>query len=72
MTNHAFRGPSVLPVPKGVTARLECPVTMRQGAVGARLDSRGLAARNPVLLACSGKTAASCANVQENKSSAIL
>lgn len=42
----AFRGPTVLPVPRGVSARLGCPVTMRRGGAGARLDSQDLAVRN--------------------------
>ena len=42
----AFRGPTVLPVSNGVSAMLECPVTMRRGVVAAQLDSQGLAVRN--------------------------
>lgn len=42
----AFRGPTALPVPSGVSARLVCPVTTRQGGAGAQLDSQDLAARN--------------------------
>ena len=45
-TQPAFLGPTVLPVPSGVSARLGCPVTMRRGGAGARLDSQDLAAKN--------------------------
>lgn len=45
-SQHAFRGPTVLPVPNGVSARLGRRVTTRRGVVGAQLDLRGLAARN--------------------------
>ncbi len=42
----AFRGPTVLPVPSSVSARLGCPVTMRRGRVDVQLDLQDLAVRN--------------------------
>lgn len=45
-SQHASRGPMVLPVPSSVSARLGCPVTMRQGGVDAQLGPQGLAVRD--------------------------
>lgn len=42
----ASRGPTAPPVPSAVTARLGCPVTMKQEGAVARPDSQELAVRN--------------------------